>query len=77
MKTKDYMRVEGISGLYRDPHSKAIINMDQAGYDSYIAQKQANERKRLDQQEMQKEIDNIKNDVSDIKKMLLQLLEKK
>lgn len=70
------MRVEGVSGLYRDPHSKAIINMDQTGYDAYIAQKQANERKRQEQQQMQQEIDDIKNDVSEIKNMLLKLLEK-
>ena len=73
---KDYMRVEGVSGLYRDPHSKAIINMDQTGYDAYIIQKQTNERKRKVQQEVRDEIDSIRNDVNDIKNLLLKLLEK-
>ena len=50
--------------------------MDQTGYDAYIIQKQTNERKRKEQQEVRDEIDSIRNDVNDIKNLLLKLLEK-
>lgn len=73
---ENYMKVEGISGLYRDPHSKAIVNMDQSGYEAYIAQKNANAARRKEQQQMQEELDNIKSDVNEIKNMLLELLQK-
>ena len=71
------IRVDGSQTLMRDPFSKAIINTDQSGYASYIALKEANERKRQEQQTVRQEIDSLKNDMTEIKGLLLQLLEKK
>ena len=70
------MRVEGSPHLKRDPHTKAIINTDDIAYKQYIAQREANDKKRLEQQEIRDEIDSIRNDVNDIKNMLFKLLEK-
>jgi hypothetical protein len=72
-----YLRVEGSQTLVRDPYSGAIINNDDAGYKSYIAVREANERKRQEQQTVRQEIDSLKNDMTEIKGLLLQLLEKK
>lgn len=71
------IRVEGSQTLARDPHSKAIINTDDVGYKNYIALREANERKRQEQQTVRQEIDSLKNDMTEIKGLLLQLLEKK
>jgi hypothetical protein len=73
----DMIRVEGSQTLVRDPISKAIINTDKHGYESYIALKEANERKRQEHQTVRQEIDSLKNDMAEIKGLLLQLLEKK
>lgn len=73
---QNYIRVEGSKSLMRDPYSGAIVNVDDDGYKNYIALKQANDRKRQEQQELQTEIDNIKSDVNEIKSLLLELLQR-
>ena len=63
------IRVEGHPNLYRDEVSGAIINCDSIAYNQYV--------NSLNVRDSQKrEIDNIKNDISEIKSLLKQLLEK-
>lgn len=59
--------VEGHTNLYRDENSNAIVNCDDYGYNQYIKMK--NEKKR-----QKEEIDQLKNDVNEIKSMLKELL---
>jgi hypothetical protein len=63
------IRVEGHPNLYRDERSGAIINCDSVAYNQYV-----NSLNVRDSQK--KEIDNIKNDINEIKSLLKQLLEK-
>lgn len=63
------IRVEGHPNLYRDERSGAIINCDSVAYNQYV--------NSLNSRDSQKrEIDNIKNDINEIKSLLKQLLEK-
>jgi hypothetical protein len=63
------IRVEGHPNLYRDEKSGAIINCDSVAYNQYV--------NSLNVRDSQKrEIDNIKNDINEIKSLLKQLLEK-
>lgn len=66
-----YIRVEGHSNLFRDENTGAIVNLDNSGYDRYI-----NLRKnKKDFKEKQKnEIQTLKNEVSEIKSLLMELL---
>jgi len=60
------IRVEGYSHLYRDEESGAILNCDTKEYETYV--KSRNQRK------LQKsEIDNIKNEIVEIKSLLVDL----
>lgn len=60
------IRVEGYSHLYRDEESGAILNCDTKEYETYV--KSRNQRK------LQKsEIDNIKNEIAEIKSLLVDL----
>lgn len=60
------IRVEGYSHLYRDEKSGAILNCDTKEYETYV--KSRNQRK------LQKsEIDNIKNEIAEIKSLLVDL----
>ena len=43
----DFTPVEGQKGLYRDNNTTAIINKDKSGYESYIARKEAMDKKKL------------------------------
>jgi hypothetical protein len=63
------IRVEGHPNLYRDEASGAIINCDSVAYNQYV--------NSLHSRDLQKrEIDNMKNDINEIKSLLKQLLEK-
>ena len=64
-----YLKVEG-SKLIRDPRSGALINQDDNGLNEYMV-------KRRNMQAQKEEINNIKQDVSEIKDLLLQLLANK
>lgn len=63
------IKVEGHPNLYRDENTGAIINCDTIAYNNYV-----NSLHKRDSQK--REIDNIKNEISEIKSLLKQLLEK-
>ena len=68
--------VEGMSGLYRDQTSSAIINKNRSEYESYIARRKALEQKNEDFEKMKEELDNVKSDIGDIKDMLSVIVQK-
>jgi hypothetical protein len=63
------IKVEGHSNLVRDQHSKAIINTDNKGYNKAL------ERRRL-AKEKEKEFDDLKTEVLELKDMLGKLIVK-
>jgi hypothetical protein len=63
------IKVEGYPNLYRDERTGAIINCDTISYNNYV-----NSLNKRDSQK--REIDNIKNEISEIKSLLKQLIEK-
>lgn len=65
----DYLKVENSGSLYRDPDTNAIVNCNDSEYDSYL------KNKRIASQKAQ-EIDQLKNDVSELKVMMKLILEK-
>jgi hypothetical protein len=76
----NYLKVKGHDGLVRDASNGAIINTNTAEYNRYLKQKQLAEEKRnqLDQvSKHSEEINNIKNELNEIKSMILQLLTNK
>lgn len=61
------IKVEGHQNLYRDEHSGAIINCDSTAYDQYV--------NSINQREIQKkEINQMKQDIDEIKALLKELL---
>lgn len=64
------INVEGHPGLVRDTNSGAILNINSNEIET------ARERKRLRKQKDQ-EFENLKNEVSEIKELLLKLVEKR
>ena len=67
---KDYIEINGQPGLVRDTNSGAILNINSNEIEA------ARERKALRKQKDQ-EFENLKNEVSEIKELLLKLVEKK
>jgi hypothetical protein len=65
------VRIEGHLNLYKDESTGAVINMDNTAYNQYIqSMKNKENRKRI----QQREIDNLKNEMSEIKSLLVEIL---
>ena len=61
--------VEGHDHLYRDEKTGAIINQDDSSYQTYLQMKKKKKKDRA-------EIDEMKNDISEMKKMIELLVRK-
>lgn len=70
------VKVEHHPELTRDEYSKGITNVDTDAYTRYMNGARARKERAKTLEEHSKEINNIKEDVSDIKDMLQQLLSK-
>ena len=64
-------------GWFRDPDSNAIVNCNKSQYDQYMASYNKREKKEKSFNTLQNDVDALKSDISDMKSMLTQLLEKK
>jgi len=62
--------------LYRDGSSTAIVNTDSVGYQAYVAnrEKLLTDKQRIDN--LETTVEEIKGDLSDIKNLLVQLVDK-
>ena len=70
------VKVEHHPELRRDEYSKGITNVDNDAYTKYMNGALARKNRNQTLEEHSKEINNIKEDVSEIKDMLQQLLSK-
>ena len=61
--------VEGHKNLFRDEHSNAIINIDNAAYNDYMNTRRINSDKKA-------ELDAMKNEIKTLKSMLNELATK-
>ena len=52
--------VEGIKNLFADEKTGAIVNMDTAGYSTYMSDKRRNSDKQAELNEMKSEIETLK-----------------
>jgi len=71
-----FLKVEGHSYLVRDTKTNAIINNDKKGHEQYLALKRAKSKEVDKVQNLEQDIQGLKSDLSDIKSMLGQLLDK-
>lgn len=63
------IKVENSNSLYRDAQSNAIINCSDSEYDNYLKLKNKKMNERT-------EMENLKNDVDELKDMMKLILEK-
>ena len=62
--------------LYRDNASRAIVNTDTVGYQAYVANrdKLLTDKQRIDN--LETKVEEIKGDLTDIKDLLIKLVDK-
>ena len=72
----DLIPVENREGWFRDPESHAVVNCIKSQYEQYMASYNKREKKEKSFNTLQNDVDALKSDISDMKSMLLKLVEK-
>lgn len=69
-------KVEGHENLYRDLNTGAIVNQNKEEYQAYIAnrKKLLSDKERIDG--LETKVDNLTDDINDIKNLLIKALNK-
>jgi len=70
-----YLKVEGTK-LVRDTRSGAIINQDKDGLETYLNRRRIMESQKEEINNVKSEIKELKEDLADIKSLIIKLLEK-
>ena len=70
------VKVDHYPELRRDEYSKGITNIDNDAYTNYMQGAVARKQRNQTLEENTKEINNLKEDVSEIKDMLRQIISK-
>ena len=68
------VKIDGKDGLVRDISTSAIINTNRSDYQNYLNRRNSVINKQNQIEEHSKDINNIKTELSEIKQMLLVLL---
>lgn len=76
MSVQSYLKVEGSSNLVRDAKSNAILNTDSSAYNDYMANAKKRKKEYDDIRCAVREINILKNEMCEIKSMLLKLLDR-
>lgn len=72
----NYLKVEGSTNLIRDAKSNAILNTDTSGYQDYMANAKKRKKEYDDIRSAVRDINQLKNEMCEIKSMLLKLLDR-
>ena len=67
--------VEGKEGLFRDPSSNAIVNANVDEYSKYMASYNKRQKEEIEKRALQNEVSALKSEMSDIKALLLTLVQ--
>jgi hypothetical protein len=70
------IEIQDKDGLVRDMSSGAILNTNRADYENYLSRKQQTKQAKQEMAKHAEEINNLKNDISEIKQMLILLTNK-
>jgi hypothetical protein len=65
-----YIKVEGHDNLVRDKTTTAIINTNESEYQTYLKLKQEKQKSNNKINDIENELNIIKSDIGEIKKML-------
>lgn len=76
MQTDKLIPVEGHGDLARDPNTGAIVNINSKKIQESRQRRNIKRQRLQEQEELKAKVENLEYDISDIKDMLSQLIEK-
>jgi hypothetical protein len=68
-----HVRIED-TALIRDIHSKAILNTDKAGLNDYLMKREIAKKQQAEQSQNKDRLTKLEEDMSEIKNLLVQLV---
>lgn len=71
-----YVKIENKDGLIRDMSSGAVLNTNRTDYENYLTRKRQAQIEKEESSKQVEEINNLKNEINEIKQMLLALMNK-
>jgi len=74
---KQFLKVQGHASLVRDTTTGAILNNNRTEYEEYLDRTRKAEAREAEISQHTEDINNIKNELRDIKELLLQLVSTK
>ena len=72
----EYIRVKDNNTLLRDQKSNAIVNDSKQAYEKYMLLKKQKEKETNRVENLESEVNDIKNDLGEIKSLLKSFIEK-
>jgi hypothetical protein len=69
--------IKGKDGWFKDTESGAIVSSESREYEKYMKAYRASQQKEEDFKSLQNEVSELKSDMSDIKSLLLTLVQDK
>jgi hypothetical protein len=70
----NYLKVEGHTHLYRDPKTNSIVNRNMSEYQEYVSRKNMKSEENQKIQNLESDVANMKDDLSEIKNLLRSLI---
>jgi DNA-binding ferritin-like protein len=70
----NYLKVEGHTHLYRDPKTNSIVNRNMSEYQEYVSRKNIKSEENQKIQNLESDVANMKDDLSEIKNLLRSLI---
>ena len=70
------LQVEGFASLVRDTSSNAIVNVNKSDYQIYMSRDKSREKQNDVLRDAVKEINNLKSELFEIKKLLKEVIKK-
>jgi hypothetical protein len=70
------LQVEGFASLVRDTSSNAIVNVNKSDYQIYMSRYKGREKQNDVLRDTVKEINNLKSELFEIKKLLKEVIKK-
>jgi len=70
----DFIKVKGHDHLIRDPKTNSIINTNMSEYKEYLSRRDSKTEENQKIQNLERDLDNIKDDLDEIKFLLRNLV---
>ena len=77
MSSRKYVEVKGHSGLVKDPKSNAVLNINSSEIQAAKERKKRMLEKLKEEEALKNDVAELKSDMTEIKFLLQQILEKK